>query len=269
LRTLGFASALVTIIAASGAYSPAASQTPDPASVRAPAASADNRLDPRWLRAGTDTMIMTRAGDISSVSFHRAGHDDSPGRHEIGMTIQTVRSTDQMGHAALEVGFEEQNTEGVVALVTTWVDASTLLPLRQEAHLDGDRVITLVYGGGQALGVDLAPGRESHTFNMTVPDSAYTAGEIDLLLRSLPLAADYRTTVPVYFPADKALFPLPIRVAGRETITTRAGRAADCWLVAVDFPGGVTEQFWIEAQDHGLVRILAHDSPTTLVRYDR
>ena len=271
MRTVGFASALVTIVALSGASASAVlSQATDPTPAVVPVAPAAGRIDTHWVHAGTDTMIMTRAGDVSSVSFRRAGQDDAPARHEIGMTVQTVRpTTDQLGRATLEVAFEEHNTEGLVGQITTWVDASTLLPLRQEAHLDGERVVTLVYGGGQALGADVAPGRAPHTFHMAVPDTAYTAGSIDLLLRSLPLAPDFRTTAPVYFPADQALFPLPIRVVGRETISTRGGRAADCWLVAADFPGGVTEQFWIEAQDHTLVRILAHDSPTTLVRYDR
>ncbi len=270
MRTVGFASALVTIVALSGAYSPVASQTPAPTVARQSAVPTAGRIDTRWVHAGTDTMIMTRAGDVSSVSFRRVGQADGPSRHEIGMTVQAVRPvTDSLGRATLEVAFEEHNTDGLVGQITTWVDASTLLPVRQEAHLDGNRVVTLVYGGGQAVGADIAPGRSPHTFNMAVPDSAYTAGSIDLLLRALPLAAEYRTTVPVYFPADQALFPLPIRVVGRETIVTRAGRAADCWLVAADFPGGVTEQFWIETQDHTMVRILAHDSPTSLVRYDR
>jgi hypothetical protein len=281
MRIPVLASTLVTIVACSGALGTVSAQTasvtpPPPASAPAPqppAAHADGRIDTHWLRAGTDTMIMTRAGDISSVSFRRGAPDGlpvGPGRHEIGMTIQTVRGvTDQLGRRAIEVAFEERDPNGVVEQSTTWVDGSTLLPLRQEARLEEGRVVTLVYGGGQALGVDVAPGRQSHTFNTPVPDSAFTSGALDLLLRALPLAADYRTTVPVYFPADQLVYGLAVRVVGRETIMTRAGRPADCWLVAADFPGSVTEQFWIEQSDHTLVRILAHDSPTTLVRYDR
>ena len=230
----------------------------------------DSRIDAHWVKPGTDTMIMTRAGDVSSVSFHRSAEADSPGRQEIGMTIQTVRTvTDQQGRRAFEVAFEQREADAIVARATTWVDALTLLPIRQEAQMGAGRVVTLVYGSGQALGVDMTPGQPTHGFNTTVPDSAYTAGAIDLLLRALPLAADYRTAVPVYFPADQAMFNIAVRVVGRETLKTRGGRAADCWLVAADFPGGVTEQFWVDAQDHTMIRILAHDSPTSLVRYDR
>jgi hypothetical protein len=211
-------------------------------------------------------MIMTRSGDVSSVALHREG---TP-RQQIGMTIQTITPvTDSLGRHAFEVAFEQRDDHSVVDRTTSWLDASTLLPLRQEAQLDGGRVVTLIYGGGQVVAFDMTPGRRSHAFASDVPDTAYAAAAVDLLLRALPLGIGYRTTIPLYFPSDGTIFPLAVRVEGRETITNRAGRPMDCWLVAADFPGDVTEHFWIDEHDHTLVRILAHETATALVRYDR
>ena len=273
MRTLGFAPALATVAALLSACATVSSpdQVSAPITTSAtpaatPVSHATTRLDPRWVRPGTDTMIMTRSGDFSSVAFRNEG----PGRQQVGMTIQSIAPmTDRLGRHAFEVSFEQRDENSVVDKTTTWVDASTLLPLRQEAHLDDGRLVTLIYGGGQVLAVDLVPGHQSHAFSTPVPDSAYAAAAIDLLLRALPLANDYRTSIPLYFPSDGTMFSMNVRVEGQETLTTRAGRTMDCWVVAADLPGEVTEHFWIDLHDHMLVRILAHDTPTSLVRYDR
>jgi hypothetical protein len=273
MRTLGFASALATVAVLSSAC--ATLSTPDQVSAPVTASSkltatpvsrGASHFDPQWVRPGTDTMIITRSGDMSSVAFRSEG----PSRQEIGMTIQTITPmTDRLGRHAFEVSFEQRDENSIVDETTTWVDANTLLPLRQEAHLGNGRLVTLIYGDGQVMAVDLIPGHQSHAFSTPVPDSAYAAAAIDLLLRALPLATDYRTSIPLYFPSDGTMFSLEVRVEGRENLTTRAGKIMDCWVVAADFPGQVTEHFWIDQHDHTLVRILAHETSSSLVRYDR
>ncbi len=229
-------------------------------------AIARNRLlDPSWLEPGTDTMLMSRAGDVHPVSSLESG--DGP---VVGMTIETMRRrTLAGGRTVLEVSFEERDTVGIVARTTTQVDATSLLPLRQRAELDAGQVVILLYTGAHLLGVDSAPGRPPHYFAAPLADTMYSSGAIDLLLRALPLAPGFHASLPIYFPADDYAGPLPVHVLGRERITTRAGRSADCWLVGADFPGGITERFWIEERSHAILRILAHDGETSLVRYDR
>jgi len=223
------------------------------------------RLDARLVMPGTDTMIMSRDAEAEAVSSL-----SRPGRVVVGMTIETVRrATDETGRKVLDVTFEERDGTGVVGRTTTRVDAGSLLPLRQRAQLGGGHVVSLLYTGGHVVGVDSAPDRPAHLFNAPVPDTAYTSGAIDLLLRALPLADGFRTTVPLYFPAENVLQALPVRVEARERITTRAGHPSDCWLVAADFPGDITEHFWVDQTSHAIVRILAHESETSLVRYDR
>jgi hypothetical protein len=244
-----------------------ASSVPD-ATARAGApvtAARSSILDPKWLQPGTDTMLMSRAPDVHPVS--RFGSGD---RTVVGMTIETMRRrTLAGGRTVLEVSFEERDTTTVVARTTTQVDASSLLPIRQRAELDAGQVVILLYTGQHLLGIDSAPGRAPHYFAAPVADTVYSSGAIDLLLRALPLAPGFHASLPIYFPADDYAGPLPVRVIGREHIATRAGRSADCWLVAADFPGGITEHFWIEEGSHAILRILAHDGETTLVRYDR
>jgi hypothetical protein len=229
------------------------------------APTAPGRFDLRWLSASTDTMIMTRAGEAQPVAT-----SSSPARIVVGMTIESVRHTrEHGGRRLLEVSFEERDTLSTVTSTITQVDALSLVPVRQRATLPDGRVATLIYAGGAIDGIDSVPGSPVRFFTAPVPDSAYTSGAIDLVLRALPLTDGYRTTVPFYFPADQILESLPVRVAGQERISTRAGRVADCWLVAVEFPDGVTEHFWIDQRSHALLRILAHDGPMSLIRYDR
>lgn len=223
------------------------------------------RLDPRWLVPGTDTMIMSRAADVQPVAAGRM-----PGRVVVGMTIERVqRRPGDRGRKVLDVSFEQRDTIGVVARTVTRVDAVSLLPLGQRADLGDGHVVTLVYLGNRLVGVDSAPGRAPRYFSAPVSDTAYASGSIDLLLRALPLADGFHTSLPLYFPSDGEEEQLPVRVAGHEHIITRAGHDADCWLVDADFPGGITEHFWIDERSHAILRILAHDDEATLVRYDR
>jgi hypothetical protein len=189
---------------------------------------------------------------------------------DIGTTIQRVRRvTEPDGRDAFEVAFEQRDSAAVLVETTTWVDARSLRPLHQTAMLEGGRVVALVFGHDRLILTDSAPERPLRMTISPVPDSAYTSATVDLVLRALPLAIGYHASVPVYFPADEQVAPLDVRVEGAERVTTRGGRTADCWVVAADFPGEVTERFWIDQRSHAMVRILAHDGPAALVRYDR
>lgn len=244
---------------------PPASDVPSAAAAGPGGSAVTNRLEAHWLVPGTDTMIISRAGVIQPVAAHRDGD-----RIPIGMTIETVRrETAAHGRQVLDLLFEERDSVGIVTRTVTRVDAQSLLPLGQRADLGDDHIVTLLYLPDRLVGVDSAPGRPADYFSTMVPDSVYTSGAIDLLLRALPLADGFRTTLPLYYPADNVTQSLPVRVTGQEHITTRAGRGADCWLVAADFAGGITEHFWIEESSHAILRILAHADETSLVRYDR
>jgi hypothetical protein len=248
---------------------------------------AGGMLDVHWLMPGTDTMVISRESDAAPVAYRHSpsdeygrdqrggderGGDERAGRArvEIGMTIQRVRRVIEAdGRDAFEVAFEQRDSSAVLVETTTWVDAHSLRPLRQTALLDGGRVVTLSFGRSHLVVIDSAPGRPPRMSLSPVPDSAYTSAAVDLLLRALPLTMGYHASVPVYFPADEQVTPLDVRVEGADRITTRGGRPAVCWIVAADFPGNVTERFWIDQRTHAMVRILAHDGPASLVRYDR
>jgi hypothetical protein len=237
----------------------------EPLGALATAPASGRRLDAHWVLPGTDTMVMSREAEAQPVSSL-----SRPGRVIVGMTIETVRrASDETGRKVLDVSFEERDAGGVAARTSTRVDATSLLPLRQRAEVGEGHVVTLLYTAGHVIGVDSAPQRSPHYFSAPVPDTAFTSGAIDLLLRALPLADGFRASVPLYFPAENLVQALPVRVEGRERITTRGGHPTDCWLVSADFPGGITEHFWIDQASHGIIRILAHESEMSLVRYDR
>jgi hypothetical protein len=229
------------------------------------ASTSASRVDARWIMPSTDTMVMSRAGEAQPVAMGAP-----PARVVIGATIETVeRVKDAAGHSVFDVTFEEHDDTGVVARTITRVDGTSLLPVRQRAELGGGHVVTLHYMLNHVIGIDSAADHSVSLFSTPIADSVYSSGAIDLVLRALPLGERYRGSVPIYFPADNLIQSLPVRVTSQERIITRSGRAVLCWLVAADFPGGITEHFWIDQTTHGIVRILAHDSETSLVRYDR
>lgn len=237
--------------------------------------SVASEIEVRWLEPGTDTMVISRGVDASPVAYRHAGAgwgipSDVPGRIQLGVTIQTVRHVRApSGIDVLEIAFEQRDSQSVVAQTTTWVDAQSLQPIRQQALLEPGHVVNLSFADGRVAMVDLAPGQAPRSFEAALPESAYASSALDLVLRALPLADGYRTTVPLYFPAEQMVYPVTVRVEGAERIMTRSGRAVDCWVVAGDFPGEITERFWIEQRSHAMIRILAHDGPMALVRYDR
>jgi hypothetical protein len=273
--------AAVIAIALAGALVSACRTPPEatPRTAPSPALQQSTRpvasvLDVHWLLPGTDTMVISRESDASPVvnrrSYDGGGDAGDRARVDIGMTIQRVRRViEPNGRDAFEVAFEQRDSSAVLVETTTWVDARTLRPLHQTALLEGNRVVSLVFGHDRLVVTDSAPERPLRMTISPLPDSAYTSAAVDLLLRALPLAIGYHATVPVYFPADEQVSPLDVRVEGADRITTRSGRTAVCWIVAADFPGAVTERFWIDQRSHAMVRILAHDGPAALVRYDR
>ena len=279
-KTLAAAVAVTLVVASvTGCHAPpqtAPRTAPSPLADQA-TRSAGGVLDVHWLMPGTDTMVISRESDAAPVVYRHSpwdeqGHDERDGRArvDIGMTIQRVRRVIEAdGSDAFEVAFEQRDSSAVLVETTTWVDAHSLRPLRQTALLDGNRVVTLSFGRSHLVVIDSAPGRPPRMSLSPAPDSAYTSAAVDLVLRALPLTMGYHASVPVYFPADEQVTPLDVRVEGADRITTRSGRPAVCWIVAADFPGNVTERFWIDQRTHAMVRILAHDGPASLVRYDR
>jgi hypothetical protein len=265
---------MLAVALVSGCHAPpqAAPRTAPSPAVEQAMRSVGSVLDVHWLLPGTDTMVISRESDAAPVVYRHSSPGESGGRArvDIGMTIQRVRQViEPDGRDAFEVAFEQRDSSSVIVETTTWVDARSLRPLRQTALLEGGRVVTLAFGRSQLVVTDSAPERPLRISVSPVPDSAYTSAAVDLLLRALPLAIGYHASIPVYFPADEQVAPLDVRVEAVERITTRSGQPAVCWVVAADFPGNVTERFWIDQRTHTIVRILAHDGPAALVRYDR
>jgi hypothetical protein len=258
-----YAALLLLAVSGAACHAPGTpAPEPTPATVVTPTAAAP--LNPAWLMPGADTMVITRTGTASAVSF------PAPDRVIIGSTIERLQRTrDDRGSPQFVLAFEERDGTGEGATTTTWVDATTLLPRSQRAELEGNRTVTLHYGPGRVTTFDSVPGHVPDITISPLPVTAYSAASLDLVLRALPLTEGFTTTLPIYFPADRLIFPMRVQVGGAETVTTRSGRSATCWTVAAGFPGGITEHFWIEQQTHRMIRILAHADEMTLVRYDR
>ncbi len=222
-------------------------------------------LDPKWLQPGTDTMLMSRAPDVHPVS--RLGSGD---RTIVGMTIETMRRrTLAGGRTVLEVSFEERDTTTVVARTTTQVDASSLLPIRQRAELDAGQVVILLYTGQHLLGIDQRLAGHRTTSRRLWPTRCTVRA------RSICYCEPCRSHPGFTRHCRSTSRPttMPVRSEYASSGESTSRRAPDGQPTAgwsrLDFPGGITEHFWIEERSHAILRILAHDGETSLVRYDR
>lgn len=210
-------------------------------------------MDGTRLRPGVDTMTVT---EIASGRERAAG-----------LAISTVRPK---GTDGLEMVYRMRDPAGQEVVVTTQLDRRSLLPVNEARRYPDGEVVALHYGPEGVSGEATSPGAAPRPIP-TDPAAreAYSSTAVDLVLRSLPLAAGFRTDLPVYMPAPLGRVTLPVRVVGEEVVRTRAGAGVDCWRVEADFPGPATERFWIAKSSGALVRVVGHAGPDVLQRYDR
>jgi len=213
-------------------------------------------VDGRLIALGTDTM------DITEIE---GGQERAAGE-----AISTVR---ELPGGQLELVYEVLNSDGARgAVVRTRLTRADLLPIEEVHDFAGGELITLRY---TPAGVITERRGRGGRVVPTRPDpqgrGAYSSAVIDLVLRALPLTAGFRAELPVYMMGLGRRVSLPVRVTGEEGVSTRSGRVVDCWRVEADFPGPgpATAQMWIAKDSRELVRVLSHEGPNTLQRYER
>jgi hypothetical protein len=143
--------------------------------------------------------------------------------HAGSVTVQQKTISGASGPVILRVVTFEYGAAGTT-IDSTWSVARTLAPIRERTvkprglvdfDVNGDSIVGRVVTNGVARAV-----------HESVPGPTFNATDLDLIVRSLPLADGYRVQFPIYDPEGGGYRMASARVDGRTP-------ARDAWLVSV------------------------------------
>jgi hypothetical protein len=204
------------------------------------------------------------AAPSDSVPWHRREPPAGPEWRDAGWDIARLTADGADSGRQLELTVDQHDADAPPSRLTMRLAASSLRPVAMRVEgpgpmgestmrfAFGSRDFTEVDSSEKATGVIRSSG--------DVPAGAYLSESLDLLVRALPLADGYRTTAQLLLPMSRRVETIGVRVDGRDTVATRAGRTAECWRVAVTSERAPTTWFWIAPVTHELMRIAVKDA---------
>jgi len=169
----------------------------------------------------------------------------------LSLSMAFVATADKGGRTSLRVyrvmSSLFASTIGTIGAVSTFqqmdVDAETLVPA-EYAQRDGmTGEVKARFSAGR---VDVDSHRTG-VRNYEVAGPVFEQAQLPFLLRRLPLADGFKTTLPM-FAGGVGAYPFELEVTGRETLTVPAGRF-DCFKL--EGRGGPNRRtYWVSADDH-------------------
>jgi hypothetical protein len=112
--------------------------------------------------------------------------------------------------------------------------------------------ISVAYHGNTVSGERRLVGGEIIPIKAEFESPVFDSHSIEVVIRLLPLAADYAATIPVFHAARGKQMMVTVRVLARETVRTSDG-LADAWRVQTDWDG-VTQCYWVDAEARRLIK---------------
>jgi hypothetical protein len=137
---------------------------------------------------------------------------------------------------------QETRMGQAVIIDTAWVDPATFVPFRQVSYGPTGRS-ELRFNGARVTGARTQPDSTRVAVDEPLPQAAFSGSLAQLMLRALPLAADFHVTFPV-FRDPGGLSQGTARVAGRENV---AGSGRSAWKVTLAL-GAQVATVWIDEQ---------------------
>lgn len=158
-----------------------------------------------------------------------------------GWTRYFVLSGEQDGRPIWRLGM--QLNVGTQQASRVEVDAATFKPLhsRRKISVMGD--VDAVYSAGR---VDARLKGEAETKTTGYSGLCYDNEEVIQLIRRLPLAEGYTTSLPIFVSYGNTVISLKLTVAGKESVTVPAG-TFECFKIKLSM---VNQTFWYSADAH-------------------
>lgn len=143
----------------------------------------------------------------------------------------------------------EINAQGMQEIVVVDMNTSGFRP--QQSTLlridnSGTEVVTTQYSGSDA-NLELTTKQNITTIQrISIPSDAREQTSLVMLLRALPLAADYAVRMNIFSPVVGTLDRVTVQTVRQENVTVPAG-TFDTWLVRLETPNSKTEA-WVSTQ---------------------
>lgn len=197
------------------------------------------RLDPKGITQGVDTLIVTY------------------GQQTIGRSIMATEVLTEVGRRVVRQGYTFENARGDASHDTLWVDAVTLLPVREVRTNSLGRFV-VAYGAKEIVTLHTSPAGETDTSRTRVTGQVYASATLELLARSLPLAGGLEVPVSLHYgaPSGRSVVEATFRVPRADSLRDKDGTVHRVWIVTVGAAGEQTT-FWVDQEDR---RVLQFDT---------
>lgn len=214
----------------------------------APASARTQAIQPQHLRPSTDTIEVTA---------------ELPGRSiPIATAIQSLRRETRAGRATWRQVYQWRGKDGSRTADTLWFDARTLAPVEHRRHNAAMDAVT-TFSPGRARTRTVPKSGKPVVHDTTVAGALYASGQLDALLRAAPLAEGFGATYRLYYGPPAPVRAARVSVARSATITTRAGRAVECWVVEALLPEG-RNVVYIARADRRTLRLENFEDPKAM-----
>jgi hypothetical protein len=206
----------------------------------------------RWdtLRVGRSSFSpLTLRDDSARFRVLMASASDSAGAPYATSTIVQRLVTDPKGPAILRVSTFTFDRGTIIDSVRTL--RRGLVPI-WESSTQPTKTMILRFDGAHVTGSVTPKDSATRAVDQTTPIPVYNSTDFDLVVASLPLAADYRVLFPNFVIESGGLVMDTIRVTGTARVQTPRGMR-DAWLI--EHPSGSrTSVMWIDRDTREMLR---------------
>jgi hypothetical protein len=210
-------------------------------------------LDPRLLHsyALNRELVFTR-GD-STRPF---------GRQSEQLTIDTLDGRPVLIHV---VGFD---TPAAVTLDSSWVDATTLSPIRMRSA-NRNRTVAVEFGAGTVRTTTTPARGAPHTEERSVEVSPFEWNMLPLVVSALPLRAGYRAVLPVFSDRSGGVVWYSVAVTADTFFTRSSGYRSPMWVLSATPDSTAPSVEWWVSQRHRFVDRSRVSEPGASMLYSR
>ena len=147
---------------------------------------------------------------------------------------------------------------------TSWVDATTLAPLRYVADVYGE-LQAFRFDGGTATGTVTPRNAPSRPVSVNAPTAFFNAVALDFVYVALPWAKGLAVNIPLYKP-PRAPFDLALRVTGEEKLALLTGGTITAWKVDYQL-GSNVQTVWLDKRTGEFLKIGGRQGPDYYFKY--
>lgn len=203
-------------------------------------------VDGRLLRAGTDTFVVSYAGNI------------------IGRGVMQTQRIDDGGIAAWRQVYVFQSAAGDASSDTLIMNANTLQPIR-EARASSAGHFVMRFSNAEVVTTTLSEGRPPVESRLVLATPMFSSAALDAIVQTLPLSSGMHADIGLFYPAPspRGVVRTTVRVVGTEEVATPGTKPRIAWVVVT---GGQEDEtkYWIDKEKRVVLKYDTHEGPALI-----